>query len=493
MPTRLSNNYLIQMSLCGLLLGLSAPGINGWWLAWLALIPALFATARLDDKKRIFSGGFLLGFLYSGIYCLWFFDLHPLAWLGFSNIESRLVTLAGWLLLAAEGGLITGLLMRLYRYLPAGWARMILFPVLWVFGFALLNCTPMALPWAYLEYTQAGLWPMRWLAEWISGSGITALIVLYNTAWAEALSARGIRNRKQWLAAAIVPIILAGLQALPPPKANNPPWPIPIAIVQANLPIEVIRSGKLDLKVIEPAYIKPIRNLHLPAGTLLVYPEEGVVPGWVPIEQPYFNPMMLRLALLAWEKRIYIAVGISSIDAQNHRYNSIALLSPDLPTVQYYHKRRLVPFGETTPYGFGKALTDLLASLNVDYSTPYDAGEKSPLLYAGQAKIGGLICFELIDSAPIMGGYAQQYRKQGANLLINTSNLGWFHQNPLLESQFLAIAQLRAAETHLPLVVSSNTGISAILSPEGAILQRTVPNVEHGQQKSKIVFYNEGK
>lgn len=428
------------------------------------------------------------------MYCLWFFDLHPLAWLGFSDIGSHLVTLAGWLLIATEGGLIAGILMLLYRHLPAGWSRVVLFPILWVFGFALLNCTPMALPWAYLEYTQASLWPIRWLAGWISGSGIAALMVLHNTLWAEQFRTRNLRDSSarqsaaQWLPVALIPLLISGLQAVPPPHPKPSSWPIPIAIVQANLPIEVIRSGQLNPRIIEPAYLQPIRKFNLPAGSLLVYPEEGVVPGWTPVDQPYQNPMMLRLALLAREKQIYIAVGISSVDAQDRRFNSIALISPDTPNIQYYHKRRLVPFGEVTPYGLGNALTNLLASLNVDYSTPYNAGLESPLLHAGHAGIGGLICFELIDSAPIIGGYAEQYRKQGANLLINSSNLGWFHENPLLESQFLAIAQLRAAETHLPLVVSSNTGISAILSPQGDILRRTIPN-GHAQPKSQIVFY----
>lgn len=484
------------MAFYGLLLGLSAPGINLWPFAWLALIPALLASAGVDSKKYLFGGGFLLGFLYQGVYCLWFFDLHPLAWLGFSDIASRLVTLAGWLLIATEGGLIAGILMLLYRHLPTGRTRVVLFPILWVFGFALLNCTPMALPWAYLEYTQAHLWPIRWLAGWISGSGIAALVVLHNTWWAEHFRMKTPSSSPlkypaiQWLPVAIIPLLLGSLQASPPlPQSHSTPWPIPVAIVQANLPIEVIRSGQLNPSTIEPAYIQPIRQFNLPAGSLLVYPEEGVVPGWVSINQPYQNPMMLRLALLAREKHIDIAVGISSRDAQNQHYNSIALISPETPQIQYYHKRRLVPFGEVTPYGLGDALTNLLASLNVDYSTPYNAGQEGPLLRAGNARIGGLICFELIDSAPIIGGYAEQYRRQGANLLINTSNLGWFHENPLLESQFLAIAQLRAAETHLPLVVSSNTGISAVLSAQGDILKRTIPNGHH-PQKSQIVFYN---
>jgi apolipoprotein N-acyltransferase len=482
-------SYFFQMALCGFLLGLSAPGINLWPMAWLALIPALMLSNRCTSLKTRFTGGYLLGFIYHGLYCLWFFDLHPLAWMGFGELESRLVTLAGWLLIAIEGGLISGLLMMLYPQLKPGLQRLLLFPLLWVFVFALLNCTPMALPWAYLEYTQASLWPIRWLAGWISGSGIAFLIVLHNVFWRWTFG----NSQQKWLLKVVqlflFPLLMTILQFFPAPRAQQPSLPLPIAIAQANLPIELVRSGQLTRTIIEQAYIFPVENAAIPPGSLLIYPEEGVVPGWIRIENPASNSLLQRLTLLAQKKQVYIAVGLSTVDAQNRHYNSIALISPNSRPIQFYHKRRLVPFGEFTPYGFGSTLTSLLAGFRIDYSTPYDAGLDSPLLQAGKTRLGGLVCFELIDTAPIIGGYAMQYKHQGADLLINTSNLGWFHENPLLEAQFLSIAQIRAAETRLPLAISSNTGISAILSAQGDILKQrnTQPEFQH---KTQIVFYN---
>jgi apolipoprotein N-acyltransferase len=481
----------IRMALCGVLLGLSAPGFNAWWLAWLALIPALYWTQSEPSLKRLFWGGFLLGFFFQGTYCLWFFDLHPLTWLGFDELSSRLVTLAGWLLIGAEGGLLTGLLFLAYRRMENLRWRLIGFPLLWVFMFYLLNLTPMALPWGLLEYTQAPLASMRWLAATITGSGLTALIILHNTFWAECLRKwQGKWSVKQLaLGSLILPLLLFGWQHLPEPKqVSAQHWPMPIVIVQANLPIEVIRSGRLTPAIIEPAYVEPVENLQIPAGSLVIYPEEGVVPGWIQTQYPERNPMLRRLIRLAQQKQIYIAVGVSSVDAQLQQYNSILLLSPNQPP-QFYHKRRLVPFGEFTPYGFNEPLTRLLASLHIDYSTPYNAGQEGTVLNAGNIKLGGLICFELIDSTPFMNGYAMRYRQEGVNLLINTSNLGWFHQNPLMEAQFLAIGQLRAAESGLPLAIASNTGISAIIASSGKILIQTRPN-HLFPHKTQVIFYN---
>ena len=491
MPLSEDTLYKLRMAGCGLALGLSAPGFGFWKLAWLALIPALYWSLRQKSLKTVFWGGILLGFAFQGLYCLWFFDLHPLTWLGFDEVGSRLVTLAGWLLIATEGGLLTGLLFALYRKLPSPWGRLFLFPALWVLVFSLLNCTPMALPWGLLEYTQASLWPMRLLVGWISGSGLTVLLVLHNTAWSEYFRNSGnlLQTRWKFFLPVILPVILGLIQQIPNPYHSTTPWPMPVAVAQADIPIEIIRSGQLNQNIIGPAYINPIQQMDLPPGTLLVYPEEGVAPGWTPTENPYANPNLKALAVLATQKKIYIAVGVSAIAPDNRRYNAIAVIPPNSAKPWLYYKRRLVPFGEFTPYGMEKPITELLGRLGIEYSTPYDAGGESPVFKAGQARIGALVCFELIDSAPLTGGYAVQYKRHGANLLINASNLGWFHENPLMEAQFLAIGQIRAAETRLPIVISSNTGISAILSDRGDILKRTYPQ-QVFQHKTQVIFYN---
>jgi apolipoprotein N-acyltransferase len=480
------------MAIYGALLGLSAPGYHLGWLAWLALIPALLWAYRCPVLKKRILGGFLFGFCFQALYCLWFFDLHPLTWLGFDEISSRLVTLAGWLLINTEGGLLTALFFgacHLKYPLPF---RLFGFPILWLALFTLLHATPMALPWGLLEYTQATFWPLRWLAGYIGGNGITVLLLLHNVSWAEFFLSKPQQTLWKALPWAISCLIIPlGLAIMPPEPKPNKPYPIPVAIVQADLPIELIRSGQLSAKEIEPAYLQPIRNTLLPAGTLVLLPEEGVVPDLVALYAPERNPLFLALEKLAQQKKIYIAVGISSLSSSRQLFNSIALIPPtaDQP-VRFYHKRRLVPFGEYTPYDFGTSLTELLNQFQVDYSAPYSAGAAEAPLSAGLQKLGGLVCFELIDSV-----YAKRYQQQKASLLINLSNLGWFHQNPLLEAQFLAIGQLRAAETRTPLAIASNTGISAILSDSGAVLKQTIPSkrVKNSQKqpKSQIIFYNQ--
>ncbi|WP_373532452.1 apolipoprotein N-acyltransferase [Vampirovibrio sp.] len=493
------------MALLGCLLGLSAPGYPFWWTAWVAFIPALFWAYQYPDSdfKKKWLGGFLFGFCFQALYCLWFFDLHPLTWLGFDELSSRLVTLAGWLLIGIEGGLLTSVFFAVYQPKTPRLVRIFGLPILWISLFLLLNLTPMALPWGMLEFTQAPISSMRWLAG-ATGTGlaITGLLVLHNVLWAEGLLWLKARNRmakeasKSWLllmsiGSLLFPALLGGLNLWPkePHQTADSHYPLPIAIVQANLPIEVIRSGRLSQRDIEPAYLAPIRKGQFPAGTLVLFPEEGVVPGLVSIHQPTSNGFFNTLMRLAQQKNIYIAVGVSTLGEQNALYNSIALISSTPhPAVTFYNKRRLVPFGEYTPYELGSRLTSLLNAFQVDYSAPYSAGLSDAPLLAGSHSLGGLLCFELID--PL---YAQRYRQKKVSLLINLSNLGWFHQNSLIENQFLAIGQIRAAESGIPLAIASNTGISAILSASGEVLERTQPQTQPPnppqRQPSQLIFH----
>lgn len=473
------------MAVWGSLLALSAPGFDGWILAWIALIPALLWVDSQTSIKQVAVGGFLLGFFFQGIYCCWFFDLHPLTWLGFTEWGSRLTTLAGWLLVAVEGGLIAAAVLTLYALYRLPW-RWLFLPFIWVSGFWLLHTSPMAMPWGMLEYSQASLPMMRWLAGWLGASGLAFLLVLHNALWVSWLQRRQ-KPGFTCVGVLALPVLVWLLGFFPVFNRTEGHFPLPVAAIQANLPIELIRGGGLTEPEIEDAYLKPLRQESLPAGTLVVYPEEGVVPGHVFKNRPYQNPVFKRLDDIVRQKHVWIAVGVTLRDEAGDLYNSIALLGASSPP-QFYQKRKLVPFGEFTPYGFGPCLERLLASWNVAYHAPFSPGKEAPLLRVGQIPIGGLVCFELIDAAPFSGGFAGDYKRLGAQLLLNISNLGWFHENPLMEAQFLAIGRLRAAENRLPLVIASNTGISAIISANGDVLARTQPFAA-GSGHAQIIRY----
>ncbi len=142
-------------------------------------------------------------------------------------------------------------------------------------------------------------------------------------------------------------------------------------------------------------------------------------------------------------------------------------LRPSAPAF-VYDKSHLVPFGEFIPPGFNW----FIKSFNVPLSN-FSRGDKNQAPFQislnGQLPINAVvtICYEDIFGDEL----ATRIRNSSdeINLLINITNLAWFgmSQAPM---QQLRLSQLRSLETGLPSLRSTNTGITAILGPDGKVL-----------------------
>jgi apolipoprotein N-acyltransferase len=126
-----------------------------------------------------------------------------------------------------------------------------------------------------------------------------------------------------------------------------------------------------------------------------------------------------------------------------------------------------VPFGEFAPLGsLGQQINGRLPMARESFV----ASKSTNLLRCMWGGIGTSICIELVYPHLISDEV-----RHGAHLLINVSNLGWFHQSSL-NKQILAAAILRAVENGRYFVVSANTGISAVIDPSGTVTSVSYPN-----------------
>jgi apolipoprotein N-acyltransferase len=95
-----------------------------------------------------------------------------------------------------------------------------------------------------------------------------------------------------------------------------------------------------------------------------------------------------------------------------------------------------------------------------------------PLTWRGGAvRVGVLVCYE-----SIFPEIPRAMVRDGADVLVNVANYGWFTGTPEME-QALAMAAFRAAELRRPLVLASNNGISAVVGPDGRVRERTEADV----------------
>jgi apolipoprotein N-acyltransferase len=162
--------------------------------------------------------------------------------------------------------------------------------------------------------------------------------------------------------------------------------------------------------------------------------------------------------------------------------NAALLLTPEcrpFDAAGEYDKAHLVPFGEYVP--FKQSLPWLYGLLHgftpydYDYSLTPGAHDQKPFVLpynGGEVRFQVAICYE--DAMPYrvceMVRSDDPARAKAIDFLVNISNDGWFNGSVELD-QHLNLCVFRAVENRVPIVRSVNTGISAIIDPEGRIEQ----------------------
>jgi len=238
-------------------------------------------------------------------------------------------------------------------------------------------------------------------------------------------------------------------------------------LVQTNFPqstsypADWLERHAGDLDELERISLAP--PLSQPA--LLIWPE---VPAPFSLQDPPFAEHAQRIAH-AWKGQFLLGV-VDWKRQPNGRlepYNSAALLGANGSVLFLYDKIHLVPFGEYVPLRrwltFAKKLTADIGDFHT--GTQYRVAE----LPGGRA--GVFICYEVI-----FPGEVRRFVGNGATLLVNLSNDGWF-LGSAAPAQHLAQARVRAVENRRWLLRGTNTAYTVAIDPYGRTVAELAPNV----------------
>ncbi len=129
-----------------------------------------------------------------------------------------------------------------------------------------------------------------------------------------------------------------------------------------------------------------------------------------------------------------------------------------------YAKQHPVPFGEYVP--FRDQLSKVISRLQ---RVPRDfyPGDRTGLLKIGPARLGDVICFEVAYDEIVHDTVAA-----GARALVVQTNNATYGRTGQPEQQ-LAMSRLRAIEHGRAVVTAATSGISAVVAPDGRVLQRS--------------------
>ena len=160
----------------------------------------------------------------------------------------------------------------------------------------------------------------------------------------------------------------------------------------------------------------------------------------------------------------FLATGLMRVGGEYGEYvlyNSLFVIDDKGNIRDYYDKEHLVPFGEFLP--FRKYLPDFMRPV-ANVVGNLGRGEKyKNIRVKGLPLMGGAICYESIFPSEVVNP------KEKPEVLLVVANDGWYgiSRGPY---QHLVASQLRAVEEGITVVRSANTGISAVIKPNGDIV-----------------------
>jgi apolipoprotein N-acyltransferase len=219
-----------------------------------------------------------------------------------------------------------------------------------------------------------------------------------------------------------------------------------------------------------------------PKPDLIVWPE-ATFPGV--FQQPAstlqrgrankFDRQVLRLRL----PLVFGAYDMKTEHEQRTLYNALFAITPkydrpgSLGAVQRYHKHELLAFAEHVPgLSRGAWLGRYLPRLGFFGRGPGASVFAIETPGGDAVSLAPIICSEALSARHVIQG-----ARLGAELILNVGSDGWF--GPYGEPQFhLAISRLRSVETRRSQIRVANTGISALILPNGEIAERSQLGVE---------------
>jgi len=335
--------------------------------------------------------------------------------------------------------------------------------------------------WVLTGFTWGGLayaWHESPLLPLCEISGVYGLSFAIALAGALAVSPRGWVRRGALAALALHLALFAGQRVLERPgnesgagvaSARSNERRIRVAALQGNID----QGQKWSAQAFEDtllAYEDLSRRAAAGGAQLIVWPETAV-----PAPLAYAD-LRERVAALARELRTPLIVGAVGLDFDaNGRatayYDSAFVFSHEGVLLDRYDKTHLVPFGEYLPL---RPLLGRLIRAVATGATPGDvsAGGRPraidvPLANGESVRVGIPICYELI-----FPDLVRRFAEDGAELLVGITNDAWYGRTGS-PYQFLAMTELRSAETRLPGVRAANTGVSALIDFDGRARQRT--------------------
>ncbi|MFF0290600.1 apolipoprotein N-acyltransferase [Streptomyces sp. NPDC005262] len=443
--------------LSGVMLYLSFPPRPLWWL----VLPG-FALLGWTLHGRRLRAGFCLGLLAGLGFMLPLLhwtgeEVGPVPWLALAVAEALFVAV-GCIGIAAVSRL---------AWWPV-WAAAV-----WTLDEAVRARVPFGgFPWGKIAFGQAdsvflplaavGGTPLLSFAVVLCGFGLLEAVRSFRT----YRSTGQVPRAAVTAAAAAVLVPLAGaLAALPLVDDSAEDGTATVAAIQGNVPrlgldFNSQRRAVLDNHARRTEQLaREVKAGKVPQPDFVLWPENSSD------LDPYRNA----------DARIVIDDAVKAIDAPTvvgavvepdtgKLRNTLIQWDPDGGPVATYDKRHIQPFGEYMPM---RSVARVFSSDVDRVQRDFGPGKKVGVFDLAGTQVGLVTCYEAaFDDA------VRDTVEHGSQLIAVPSNNATFGRSEMTYQQ-LAMSRVRAVEHSRSVVVPVTSGVSAIIRPDGTIVQQT--------------------
>jgi len=461
-----------------LLLILSFPPFELSFLAWVALAPLLKVIAEGVTVRRALWLGWLAGIEFTFFAENWI--AHSMTHFGqMLTVVAYAVAMVFAAILAVFPAIFAAAMAMLTRRF--GWKAIAFAPAVWV-ATEWLRPILTGVTWNALGVSQARHFRIASLSQLGGVYLVSAEIMAVNSLIILALK---FRERPVARAAALLFFLAAIFYLLPPQLRRQSPEGATVTVVgvQPNLPPDSIGTSR-ELDNVIRLTKEAINRAPDKRADIVIWAES-------PLALFYENDAAVRekLDALARETGSYLIVSTATNERDRY-FNSVHTVSPRAGSpigsqpkpLRRYDKIRLVPFGEYVPWRplLGRfvpaivgdftpgdeAVVNLLrlgverVAITEDGGAPSAAIERT----TNYVRVGSFICYEAAYP-----NLVRRFVQNGATLLVNVSNDAWFG-NTAGARQHLMHAMMRAIENDRDLSRVTNSGISALLTADGRVV-----------------------
>lgn len=434
---------------------------RGWWpLAYVGIAVLLLTLRRAQGARAA-----LLGLVWG----LGFFLPH-VDW----AVEASGSYLPWAALAVAQALYVAGYALAWTWARRAVWVRdhpgvqVVLAAVLWVAVEQLRGSWPFGgFPWGTLAFSQTEA-PLVRLApvggEVLASAAVVVVGALMAVAW------HRLRRRRVGAAAGALvgAVVVAVVPLAVPLGAAAESGTLRVGAVQGNVP-EAGAEWSAQARAVTANHARGTEQLLEDLGQarldLLLWPESAAdIDPRSDAEQAALVDAAARAA------GVPLLLGTQRFPADDVRYNEMVLWQPGEGARAAYAKQHPVPFGEYVPYrDFFRRITPLVDLIGTDMA----AGDDPALLTVPIERLGRevavvpAICFEVAYGDIVREGVVAG----GELLVIPTNNASFGYSRESVQQ--LAMSRFRAVEHGRATVQVSTVGVSAIIMPDGVVVDRS--------------------